>query len=266
MYLNAGPHASCAQAWLAAANAIETNGGDAYNLIVDIEQPLETLPGDDAILAKVDGFLRSHNAYSLATVANTIFPLALLQKHGPEKFYSVYHETIWKKMKSLTGDWGRYFHRLTYWKKPKANGAKGFDIINPLADLITFMKTQIASGQTHRHVYELTVYDPARDAGKPSNRQCLSFLSFKLTRDNRLLLTAVYRNHHYLARALGNFLGLARLQAFVADQAGIQCGSLTCLATHAEIDHHKSSKDGCVSGWSKTEARDLLAEIRSLQL
>ncbi len=261
MYLDAGSHSSCARAWLAAAKAIEANGGDAYNLIVDIQNPLESDDIDQAVFARVDAFLRSHNANPLSTVANTIFPLALLEKHGPEKFYAVYHETLWKRMKAMTGDWGRYFERLTHWKKVKG---KTVEIINPLADLIAFMQRQVASGHTHRHVYEMTLYDPARDAGKGSNRQCLSFLSFKLTRDNRLLLTAVYRNHHYMARALGNFIGLARLQAFVADQVGIECGSLTCLATHAEIDNQRSAKDGCVSGWSKTEAHQLIGELHSL--
>jgi thymidylate synthase len=153
---------------------------------------------------------------------------------------------------------------MTHWKKIRGTTEKSIEIINPLADLIAFMQRQVASGQTHRHVYEMTLYDPARDAGKPSNRQCLSFLSFKLTRDNKLLLTAVYRNHHYLARALGNFIGLGRLQAFVAEQVGIERASLTCLATHAEIDHQTSRKDGCVSGWTKTQARTFLEEVRAI--
>ena len=69
------------------------------------------------------------------------------------------------------------------------------------------MRDQIASDRTYRNAYEMTIYDPARDAGKVSNRQCLSFLSFKLTHDKALLLTVMYRNHAYVARGLGNFLG-----------------------------------------------------------
>ena len=264
MYLSVGSHATSARAWLAAADAIEKNGNDAYNLIVDIEDALLIEGTDAAVLKTVDDFLRAHNANPLSTVANTIFPQALLERHGADNFYNVYHETVWRRMKAMTGDWGRYFHRMTHWKKIGGMTERSIEIINPLADLVAFMQRQVASGQTHRHVYEMTLYDPARDAGKPSNRQCLSFLSFKLTQDNRLLLTAVYRNHHYLARALGNFIGLGRLQAFVADQVGIERGSLTCLATHAEIDHQTSRKDGCVSGWTKSEARTLLESVRAV--
>jgi hypothetical protein len=57
------------------------------------------------------------------------------------------------------------------------------------------------------------------------NRQCLSFLSFKLDNDNRLMLTAVYRNHYYVERLLGNLIGLARLMAFVSNEAGVPVAS-----------------------------------------
>lgn len=126
------------------------------------------------------------------------------------------------------------------------------------------MKTQIASDRTYRNAYEMTIYDPARDAGKVSNRQCLSFLSFKLTDDNTLLLTAMYRNHMYVARSLGNFIGLGRLQAFVAAQADATLGSLTCVSTHAEIDAGKKDHDGVVQGWTLSEANALIRQCRNL--
>src|SRR5207253_9110521 len=107
-------------------------------------------------------------------------------------------------------------------------------------------------------------YDPARDAGKISNRQCLSFLSFKLTREKVLLLTAMYRNHTYVARGLGNLLGLGRLQAFVATQSGAKLGSLTCISTHAEIDAGKKNHNGVVQGWTAREANALILKCRGL--
>jgi thymidylate synthase len=148
---------------------------------------------------------------------------------------------------------------MTAWKKVKG---KEVIIINPLDDLIRFMRAQIAAPKTYRNVYEMTIYDPARDAGKPSNRQCLSFLSFKLTDDKVLLLTVMYRNHHYISRGLGNFIGLGRLQAFVADQSGAKLGSLTCISTHAEIDASKKAHNGVVQGWTTTEANALVTKCR----
>jgi thymidylate synthase len=124
------------------------------------------------------------------------------------------------------------------------------------------MRDQIESERTYRNAYEMTIYDPARDAGKVSNRQCLSFLSFKLTCNKELLLTVMYRNHAYVARGLGNFLGLGRLQAFVAAQSGAKLGSLTCISTHAEIDASKKTHNGVVQGWTTTEANALITKCR----
>ena len=71
-------------------------------------------------------------------------------------------------MKRMTHDWGRYFERLTAWKKVKG---KEVIIINPLDDVIQFMRDQINSDRTYRNAYEMTIYDPARDARKVSNRR-----------------------------------------------------------------------------------------------
>jgi thymidylate synthase len=194
-------------------------------------------------------------------VANTIFPQRLLDRHGPDGFYAAYNDKVLPRMKQMTRDWGRYFERMTAWKK--VNG-KDVIIINPLDSLIGFMRGQIESERTYRSVYEMTIYDPARDAGKVSNRQCLSFLSFKVTRDKKLLLTVMYRNHAYVARGLGNFLGLGRLQAFVAAQSGAKLGSLTCISTHAEIDAGKKTGNGVTQGWTATEANQLITKCREL--
>jgi hypothetical protein len=250
-----------AQAWLAAASAVQDAGGESHNVVIDIADPLAVLGPDEAILATVDEFLRTHHVYPLSGVANTIFPQGLLDRHGADGLYSAYTDVVLPKIKQMTHDWGRYFERLTAWKKVKG---KDIVIINPLDDLIRFMRDQINSDRTYRNAYEMTIYDPARDAGKVSNRQCLSFLSFKLTDAKVLLLTVMYRNHAYVARGLGNFLGLGRLQAFVAAQSGAKLGSLTCISTHAMIDAGKRTRDGVVEGWTVAEANALITKCRGL--
>jgi len=261
VYLPIDSQPSNARAWLAAATSVQAAGGDAHNVIIDIANPLAADAIDMGIMNHVDCFLRAHNVNTLSGVANTIFPLSTLRHHGPEAFYDAYRERVLPRMMKMTRDWGRYFDRLTAWKKVKDGKV---EIINPLQDLVVFMRDQIESERTYRNTYEMTIYDPARDAGKVSNRQCLSFLSFKLTQDNRLLLTVMYRNHAYVARGLGNFVGLGRLQAFVAEQVGAQLGSLTCISTHAEIDHSTRNRNGVVEGWTGTEANRLIEECRGL--
>ena len=261
MYLPLDPKPTSTQGWLNAALTIQERGGEAHNVVIDIADPLTESEIDAAIIREVDAFLRGHHRNSLSGVANTIFPQSIYDRHGPEALYEVYRETVLPRMKQMTRDWGRYFDRLTAWKKVRGSDVT---IINPLDDLVKFMSAQVASDRTYRNAYEMTVFDPARDAGKVSNRQCLSFLSFKLTSQNQLLLTVMYRNHAYIARGLGNFIGLGRLMAFVAEQSGATMGSLTCISTHAEIDHGKNTRDGVVEGWTRAEANALLDRCRLL--
>ena len=49
-------------------------------------------------------------------------------------------------------------------------------------------------------------------------------------------MTAMYRNHLYIEKLLGNLIGLGRLMEFVAHEAGLKVGALTVISTHAEID------------------------------
>jgi hypothetical protein len=54
-----------------------------------------------------------------------------------------------------------------------------------------------------------------------------------------LMLTAIYRNHFYIEKLLGNLVGLGRLMAFVAREGGLNVGALTVVSTHATIDTPK---------------------------
>jgi thymidylate synthase len=88
--------------------------------------------------------------------------------------------------------------------------------------------------------FELSLFDPVRDVdNSPYGGQCLSFLSFKIVpgAEKTLSLTAMYRNHFYVEKLLGNLIGIGRLMAFVARETGLKVGALTVVSTHAEIDH-----------------------------
>jgi hypothetical protein len=51
-----------------------------------------------------------------------------------------------------------------------------------------------------------------------------------------LRMAATYWNQFYIQKALGNFLGLSRLQAWVAREVGLRVGAMSVHAFHAEID------------------------------
>ena len=136
MYTPIPPQPTNAQAWLAAASAVQNAGGEAYNVVIDIADPLAMTGPDEAILTTVDQFLREHHVNTLSGVANTIFPQGLLDRHGANGLYAAYNKVL-PRMKQMTHDWGRYFERMTAWKKVKG---KDVIIINPLDELIRFMR------------------------------------------------------------------------------------------------------------------------------
>lgn len=228
-------------------------------MIVDVQAPATHTSSDSAMICDVDRFLRQHDANPISTVVNTIFPLDLYRRYGESGLYDAYLAAF-DQLKCK--GWGRYFERMIRCKSPTGEVIKGptGEPINPLRTLLQKIRTQLASSQTFHHVYELGIYDyelgiydPARDAKQLRGGQCLSYLSFKIDSQKRLMLTALYRNHHYIARALGNLIGLGHLQDFIATETGLSVGSLTCISTHAEIDDDP---------WKASDAEDLLNRLR----
>ena len=112
---------------------------------------------------------------------------------------------------------------------------------NQLWDIVERIRNEKVKA---RNKFELSLFDPVRDVDhSPYGGQCLSFLSFKLVKGTKktLTLTAMYRNHHYIKKLLGNLIGLGRLMEFVALETDTNVGALTVVSTHAEIDQPKGT-------------------------
>jgi hypothetical protein len=248
MHLDIPTQRSCATAWVAAASSVVSAGDEAYNVVIDVDDPVNHNDSDNQAISLVDDFLKSHDQNPIITVANTIFPQSLYNKYGSPEFFDVYHRDFDKF--SVTKRWGRYFDRIS--RHSMLDGTT----YNPLEQLIKKIQRHGSKKTRYRSAYELAVYDPLRDSRTLYGGQCLSFLSFKVHPERGLLLTAMYRNHTYITRCLGNLIGLGRLQAFVANQAQVQVGSLTCISTHAEID--------VGDGWGIRDARKLVDQASKL--
>jgi hypothetical protein len=224
---------------------------EGHHVIIDVEDPITLSSRDIAVVEAVDAFLSAHteNGFLVRTVANTIFPQATYETHGSPTFYDVYINKIFPRLKRSPRDWGRYFERMIAYP----TGGKSENL---LADLIADMKRNVKGNRTYRNIYELPIYNPAKDrTGSPIGRQCLSYMSFKLDEDNRLLLSAVYRNHFYTEKLLGNLIGLGRLMAFVADEAKVKLGALSVLSTHAQIDS---------AGATQEQIKELYAQCETI--
>jgi len=248
MFLGIPTQPTCASAWVAAASAI-ADVVEAYNVVIDVDDPTEFEDRDNAVIALVDSFLRERDLSPIVTVTNTLFPESIYQKFGSPKFYDEYHTQVYDKL-TTSKQWGRYFDRLTRHQ----DGEGG--TYNPLQKMIEKLQKQKDSDHRYKSVYELAVYDPLLDRRYLRGGQCLSFLSFKMHPKRGLTLTAMYRNQTYITRCLGNLIGLGLLQGFVAKEVGLDVGPLTCISTHAELDIGK--------GWGITEARHLVKQAAGL--
>ena len=261
MYCPIESQKSCATAWLEATKFVnQAPQHEASNVIVDINDPLLRRDMDVQITEEVDKFLIDSGCHMpLQSVANTIFPIAIYEKHGSPNFYDVYTDKIYKKIMAQPGQWGRYFDRMI--RRTTADG----HTINPLEIIVAKMRDIVdGNGRRYRNNYELdicdlmldlSIYDPFGDAKRIRNRQCLSFLSFKLDKDFRIHLTATYRNHYYIGRLLGNLIGLAHLMAFISAETSADVGHLTIVSTYANVE--------TPNGYGRSDVERLLRKCSS---
>jgi hypothetical protein len=233
MYLPIPSQPDCARAWREAVRAVDAAPGrEAYNVVIDIADPLAGTGPDDPRVAIVNAFLEPYEK-SVETVANTIFPIYFYYRYGAPDFFAKFTDRVLGKVRKNCRWSGYYFERMI--RLPRASG----EPINQLWEIVERMKDPAVMA---KNKFELSLFDPDRDVDdSPYGGQCLSFLSFKLLPGdpNSLALTAIYRNHYYVEKLLGNLIGLGRLMEFVAREAGLKVGNLTVISTHAVIDQPK---------------------------
>jgi hypothetical protein len=244
---------TCAKAWLKAANHLRNQDHwRDYNVVLEIEKPMNLPAEDKAVYHLIDNFLAKNADKRISTMINTIFPATLYWRYGREGVFERFSK-MWPTIKQHPDiQWGTYFRRMTIRAK------SGKPDMNPLETLIKKLSIQSVSTRPKHAAYEvgvheidedIPIYDPTIESGRIMGGPCLSHLSFKLKDDHSLMLTAFYRSHHYIHRAFGNLLGLAWLQHFVASEVGIQSAELVCLSSMATLD---------TEDWKKGDVTNLL--------
>lgn len=245
-------------AWLQAYRELITvPGRHIVNLAVSIDEPLhEDLGVRGALENTLAGLTtRTRNAswHSVHTVANTIFPISLYRPGRPDAVQRFFERAgqVSRLHHKRKHEWGTYIGRLIQYE-----GHDGKEI-NQLEQFLALLNgdTNWADGYEAPLTYPGEVSsagdgqcedleskaatsdllligpDDRRRRGGP----CLAHVSLTSV-DGSLHLTALYRRHHYLARAYGNFLGLARLLNFLAYESGRKVGKMLVVGTHAEIE------------------------------
>ncbi|NKC13636.1 MAG: hypothetical protein GKR94_16030 [Gammaproteobacteria bacterium] len=238
-------------------------GAHCANLFVAIENPLVE---DPAIRNNLDAFLAARRkdnidgkqpVQSIKTVANTIFPSAYYRPHlegdARNHLYKLAKRSEEKRRGVSANRRGTYFDRLISWpgvgdttalnqleltvEKLRAYRQRSTKTANNLEISIEAPRDDLDAA------HSLSVFRPEFDSKQLMGFPCLSHISFSLM-NGRLHMAAVYRNHYFLRRAYGNYVGLARVLDFLSRESGWPTGELTCLSTHATAELGKGKGFG----------------------
>ena len=254
---------TCTKAWLSATQHLQgREDWRDYTVVLEIAEPMQLPTEDKKVYEIVDSFLAEKASIRLSTVINTIFPATLYRRHGGDNLFKEYRRLLPKlKKHERFQSWGTYADRLTL-----CTNAAG-ESFDPLGDLVEKLRRQLSTSSPMRAAYEantldfvtdIPIYRAVTDRHRPISGPCLSHLSFKLTADRRLMLTAFYRSHYYIHRALGNLYGLAWLQFFVASQLKIATAELVCHSSMARLDTLPAKPKTGVKGWGVSDVKALL--------
>jgi len=226
---------TAAEAWTRAiGDLLAAPSHELINLSVAIRKPKE--PVSDVTRA-IDDFLSAEQqrhpkerVYGVATVANTIFPTALYRPGTPNAETRFYEATarVLRRRKRIAPRERSYFRRLVAYA-----GASGASI-NQLQRVVRQLREANQRGDSNGSLYELAFFDAKSDA-RPQGFPCLSHVSLSLV-ESRIHMAALYRNHYFLRRAYGNYLGLADLLQFIANESGFAMGEILCVSSHAKLD------------------------------
>jgi len=219
------------EAWIEACEYLIAAGGESHNLFVSIRDPLH----DDPVLERqVESFCRGLDLRTPKQVAYTIFPSTLSRHRSAQSLALAYNRKngFFARLKSRYPQrirWGTYFRRLTHYELGK----------EPINQLGTIIDAINARKNAHRAAYSMIIQRPGSENTRPIGGPCLNYLALQGHRQNgyrHLGLLAVYRNHDFLQRAYGNYLGLGQLLGFICQETGCQVGELVCVSSHAYIE------------------------------
>lgn len=220
----------CVESWKNVVSHLLSNNKEDFNIIVEIEKP-NVFNARWMHKTKYDPSSLS-TAVPIHTVVNTIFPHGL-EKLCPnrQQFYTKYLNVY---NRSNNKKWGTYFQRLISFGVHQNNQ----------------LETIIQKLLTWQHVKTPFVFhtssadtDSIRRLGNP----CLQYGEF-IWRDHDILdLVAVYRNHDYFQKALGNFIGLSKLLEFVCRETNKNIGKLVIHSVHAYFDVSNANMQTLIS-------------------
>lgn len=187
----------------------------------------------------VDAFLAAQGKRDCENVAWTIFPQNYweLAEGDREAFFELYIDSFPRvqSFNARNNKRGSYFQRLVDFR---GDGSGPNQLKWMLDDWFAHPRARRTSK------FQATTFDPMRDFKSQSLLEfpCLQQVSFVHDGDE-LGMNAFYASQQIARKAYGNYLGLARLGAFMASQMGLRLTRLTIFVGLAQMDVGKTDED-----------------------
>jgi hypothetical protein len=235
--------ANLSTAWLKTLGAVlGVPASSHFHVVTRIADPTSE---DPDIRNAVDQLLDDLDLDSIETVANTIFPAQMAAtSDSPESLVDRYRVVL-PELRRLhrNNRSGTYFGRLVAYDGPRGR-------VDQVGGLIAKLRTELRNSGPKSARYEATFDQPADSGNELTSSApvfipgqdnaimgfpCLSLCSFQLDGRN-LHLVAHYRSQYLVQRGYGNYLGLARLQQYIARNAGVEPGAMMIVAGRARAD------------------------------
>ena len=191
------------------------------------------------IRSAVDAFLEAQGKRDTENVAWTIFPQRYwdISDGDRDAFFDLFIESFQRvqEFNPRNNKRGSYFQRLV----DLHGGGKG---PNQLKWMLDDYHAHPKARRTSK--FQATTFDPSLDYSSASLLEfpCLQQVSFTFD-DGALHLNAFYATQQIARKAYGNYLGLARLGAFMANQMKLSFEQLNVFVGMAQMDVRKSDAD-----------------------
>lgn len=192
--------------------------------------PDRTTPEDGPLRAEMDALLNSKGRMSVDDVAFTIFPEELwrLAQRNRTRLFE-YFRLAWPSYRAMNpraNGRGLYFQRMTMYGRGPCDGNQ-----------LEWILGQSARKGVRRSMAQVATFDPGRDhdATAQLGFPCLQQVSFVPASDG-LVVNGFYATQQIFDKAYGNYLGLARLGAFMAHEMGIPLARLNVMVGVAKLE------------------------------
>ena len=191
---------------------------------------------DPAVRGALDDLLTRKGRVNVEDVAFTIFPERIwkMSRGDRKRLFALYCETLprWKAINRTANGRGLYFERMVMYGRGPCDG-------NQLEWILSQFNSRKG---VRRSMLQAATFDPGRDhvASAQLGFPCLDHVSFVPTRAG-LVVNASYATQQIFDKAYGNYLGLARLGAFMAEEMSMPLARVNVMVGVAKLERVKKS-------------------------